>query len=253
MGEILHKQFIANIAATVLLFNFGYGSLAAVTTTATNTATNKIKNAAAPNVAMGKTPEVAKSNKNLGEQSQKPAIDLSEFGHLDPKRLIPDSAIIRAVTYLKKNIDQFANRTYMAIVDYTKPSSTPRLFIVNLKTGDVEAHLTTHGKGSDPRNTGLAQRFSNAENSDESSLGFYHTAEVYEGKHGTSLRLDGLSATNSNARARGIVIHAAWYVKEDQDHAGHSEGCIAVDEKERDAVIDKLKDGALIYGWRGQG
>ena len=49
--------------------------------------------------------------------------------------------------------------------------------------------LVAHG-----RNTGLAKAhdFSNLNGSHKSSLGFYLTAETYIGKHGLSLRLDGL-------------------------------------------------------------
>ena len=55
---------------------------------------------------------------------------------------------------------------------------------------------------SDPENDGTPRRFSNVEGSLQSSLGYYVTAETYEGKWGYSLRLDGLSATNSQVRKR---------------------------------------------------
>ena len=45
-------------------------------------------------------------------------------------------------------------------------------------------------------------------NSRQKFLGVYRTAETYQGKHGYSLRLDGLSpGKNSNARKRAIVVH----------------------------------------------
>jgi hypothetical protein len=49
--------------------------------------------------------------------------------------------------------------------------------------------LVAHG-----RNTGneFATSFSNSAQSYKSSLGFYATGEIYSGKHGKSLRLDGL-------------------------------------------------------------
>jgi hypothetical protein len=67
-----------------------------------------------------------------------------------------------------------------------------------------------HGQGS---GDDMANRFSNNNESHQSSLGFYLANEVYFGKHGRSLKLDGLDeGINSAARARGIVIHAADYV-----------------------------------------
>ncbi len=68
----------------------------------------------------------------------------------------------------------------------------------------VHQSIVAHGK-----NSGLefATSFSNRVNSHQSSLGFYKTAETYQGKHGLSLRLDGLEFSNNNARERAIVIY----------------------------------------------
>jgi len=180
------------------------------------------------------------------------AVALTEFDHVDPKHLVPDVPLKRAIIYFKKNKAKFENRNYIGIVDFTRSSNQPRLFIVNLNTGVVHTHFTSHGKGSDPANTGHARRFSNRSGSDESSYGFYRTGEVYIGKHGRSLRLDGLSSSNSNARARAIVMHAAWYVTEKGHHSGRSDGCFALDPAKRDTVISELEGGALLYGWSGQ-
>ena len=48
--------------------------------------------------------------------------------------------------------------------------------------------LVAHGRNSGEE---FANRFSNKAESFQSSLGFYSTGEVYHGKHGMSLRLDG--------------------------------------------------------------
>jgi hypothetical protein len=162
-------------------------------------------------------------------------------------------AIPRAVAYYKKNRAEFTNHEYLAVIDYTKPSSKPRLYLMNLKTGKIESHVAAHGKGSDPQNTGMAKHFSNALSSNASSVGFFRTAEVYKGKHGNSLRLDGLSSTNSNARQRDVVMHPANYVSEKKHHAGRSWGCPALDPKVHPQVMAKIKGGALLYAWAGQG
>jgi len=197
-------------------------------------------------------PEAAHAAAADVKGDQVEAVDLAEFEHVDPKHLVSDVALKRAITYFKKNKSTFGNQNYLAVVDFTLASNVPRLFIVNLKTGVVNAHLTSHGKGSDPENTGRVQEFSNEIDSDESSYGFYRTAEIYSGKHLRSMRLDGLSTSNSNARVRDIVIHAAWYVTEAGHHAGRSDGCFAVDPKKRDGILAKLEGGALLYGWSGK-
>jgi len=83
-----------------------------------------------------------------------------------------------------------------------------------------------------------------------SSLGVYKTGEIYSGKHGKSLKLYGLSPTNSNVYERGIVIHPSPYVKEADVKPGRSWGCMAFDYKVSGDVINMLRDGALIYANR---
>jgi hypothetical protein len=86
----------------------------------------------------------------------------------------------------------------------------------------------------------------------QSSPGFYKTAETYQGKHGYSLRLDGLeTGINNHARDRSIVIHGANYVSEQfirqQGRIGRSWGCPALPEELSGEVIDLIKDGSCLY------
>lgn len=177
------------------------------------------------------------------------SISLAEYDHLDPKNLIPDKPLRQALTYFSTNKDKFPNPNWIAVIDFTKHSSSRRFFLVNMTTGEVETYLTTHGRGSDQWNSGYAKSFSNDDGSWKTSLGFYRTAEVYSGKFGRSLRLDGLSSTNSNVRMRDIVIHAADYVDESAGTAGRTLGCIAFDHKVKDRIIDVIKSGAMLYAW----
>lgn len=114
-----------------------------------------------------------------------------------------------------------------------------------MKTGIVENFSVAHGKGSDPNHTGYATYFRNESASNASSLGFYLTAETYNGDHGYSLRLDGLSETNNNARERSIVIHGADYVSS----GGRSLGCPAVEMYVRTKIINMIKKGSIIYAY----
>lgn len=172
---------------------------------------------------------------------------LGSYQHLDPKRLVPNNLLAKAVLYYDANKSKIQNQNYLAVIDFSKKSTLTRFFIINLKSGEVWALHVSHGKGSDPGHDGIAESFSNVSGSNQSSLGFYKGAETYSGKHGYSLRLDGLSTTNSRARARAIVIHGADYVQESSVIQGRSLGCPAVSMSVRTEVINRLKNGAIIY------
>ncbi len=154
---------------------------------------------------------------------------------------------------LKKEGHLGANKSHLAIIDFTKPSNEKRLFILDVDNRKLAFNTyVAHGK-----NSGLvyAERFSNSHESLQSSLGFYKTDETYIGQHGYSLRLDGLDrGYNENARSRAIVMHGASYVGESfvkqHGRTGLSWGCPAVSDEESQEIIDYLKSGncMFIYG-----
>jgi L,D-transpeptidase catalytic domain len=153
----------------------------------------------------------------------------------------------------KAALDQhrIAPRDTIGIVDFSKPSSEPRFFVVDLASGNVESHLVCHGRGSDPAHSGYLERFSNDFGSYASSNGTYVTGDYYQGKYGLSLRVNGLDWSNSNAEARAIVIHNAWYAEPDMiplhGQLGRSEGCFAMPKSSQYAVMRKLAGGRMIY------
>lgn len=140
----------------------------------------------------------------------------------------------------------------LAVIDYSLPSTARRLWIFDLKRQRVLLRdFVAHGRQSGEN---LATRFSNSEGSHQSSLGLFRTAESYQGKHGYSLRMDGLEpGINDRARERAIVIHAADYVNplwsKRQGRIGRSQGCPAVRPEIARRVIDKLKGGQFMYSW----
>jgi hypothetical protein len=138
---------------------------------------------------------------------------------------------------------------YWAVVDFNQPSSEERLFIFDLKSQSIKKFLVAHGKGS---GFDIATKFSNVPGSNCSSLGIYKTLETYIGKHGESLRIEGLDETNSNAKERAIVIHSADYVVpnyEGTGRAGRSDGCFAVNSENIDEVIQCLEGGSYLNAW----
>ena len=138
----------------------------------------------------------------------------------------------------------------LTLIDFSLSSNTKRLWVIDLTTNTVLLHsLVAHG-----RNTGeeFAQKFSNKSESYQSSLGFYTTGEVYNGKHGKSLKLDGLEkGINDNARNRAVVIHGADYVSEsfirNHKRLGRSQGCPAVPVELTNELIDMIKDKSCIF------
>jgi L,D-transpeptidase catalytic domain len=157
----------------------------------------------------------------------------------------------RALDALDRHRDGIAYRDFIGIADFSLPSHAPRFHLVNLADGSVRSHLVAHGRGSDPMHTGWLTRFSNAPGSKASSAGAYRVEAPYVGAHGQSIRLEGLDPTNSNALARGIVVHSAWYVSEEVighfGMPGRSEGCFAVAAPSLSEVMSKLGPGRLLY------
>lgn len=138
----------------------------------------------------------------------------------------------------------------LTLVDFSLSSNTKRLWVIDLISGDVLFHsLVAHG-----RNTGeeFASNFSNSAESFKSSLGFYATGEIYNGKHGMSLKLDGLEkGVNDNARARGVVMHAAEYVSnsfiKNNHRLGRSQGCPAVPVELSKEIISAIKNKSCFF------
>lgn len=159
---------------------------------------------------------------------------------------VPGGPLEEAFDYFDENHQGIGNKNFLTIIDLSRHSSQERLFLGNLQTGKVERHVVAHGRGSDPDHDGMADKFSNVPQSQASSLGFYRVAETYSGKHGYSVRMDGLSQTNSNARARAIVIHGAAYVQRGLPKMGRSFGCPAIEQSVATSLINRVKDGSLL-------
>lgn len=172
---------------------------------------------------------------------------LRNYGHLDPNKEVPTKLLEEAVVYFDQNQSRFPNRTHITIIDYAKHSNKARFYVINMSTGAVDKHWVIHGWGSDTNDDGLAESFGNVVNSGKSSLGFVRTAEIYSGKFGRSVRLDGLSKTNDKMRERAVVLHGFDEAYERPVKQGLGWGCPALDYAVKDAVIDKVAQGSLMY------
>ncbi len=140
----------------------------------------------------------------------------------------------------------------LTVIDYSLPSTEPRLWVLDLERGKVLFHeLVAHGAGSGGK---LATRFSNVNDSRATSLGLFLTGDTYEGGNGYSLKLKGLDeGVNDRAEERHVVMHGAWYVS--ADHArqygmlGRSWGCPALSPAEAKPVIDAIKGGSFVFSY----
>lgn len=178
---------------------------------------------------------------------------LSDYNHLDPKRMIQTSALENAVLFYDANRVRLPNSRFMTLVDFNQHSGKRRFFIVDMVTGVVDSFHTAHGRYSDRNDDGLATDFGNVVDSGKSSVGFAYVAESYTGKYGYSARVDGLSATNSNLRTRAVVIHPSSYVYPERKKMGRSLGCWSIDKATSKSIIDRLRDGSLLYSFYGKG
>ena len=172
---------------------------------------------------------------------------LKSYSHLDPSGVVPTNLLRDAVLYFHKNKAQIQNQKYLVVIDYAVSSKNKRLNLVNIENGSVWSAHVAHGKGSDANHDGFAEKFSNTSGSNATSLGYFLTAETYTGSNGFSLRLDGLSKSNSNARSRAIVMHGASYVQDSARIQGRSWGCPAVAMEYHSWLINLVKGGTLIY------
>lgn len=139
----------------------------------------------------------------------------------------------------------------IGIADFNRPSREPRFHILDLRSGQVTSHYVAHGRGSDPGHSGWLNYFSNVPGSEATSEGAYVTGDAYVGKYGHSLRVTGLDPTNSNAEARAIVVHSAWYAEPEvirqNGKLGRSEGCFATPGVSHAEIMTRLGSGRLIY------
>jgi hypothetical protein len=181
-----------------------------------------------------------------------PDTQFSIFLKLAP-RLSPQ-ALETALTALRRLQASGAHvrSDVLTIIDYTKPSTERRLWVFDLAHSRVLfEEMTAHGKNSGDI---LAVRFSNAPNSLMTSLGAFLTGDTYIGKHGLSLRLQGLEkGINDNSMERAIVIHAAGYVSDaiakGKGRIGRSWGCPAVRPEVAHRLIQTLLGGSLVLAY----
>lgn len=177
---------------------------------------------------------------------------LSEYENLFSGEVKPslNSFLIGAAGYYKLQKEGKIQKPILSIADFTLSSKKERFWVINMEREEILYHtLVSHGQ-----NTGgeFATNFSNESGSHKSSLGFYLTDHLYEGKHGLSMRIDGLEKNfNDRARERAIVFHSADYVSHEfarsNGRLGRSYGCPALPEELNEAILNDIKGKSCFF------
>lgn len=154
---------------------------------------------------------------------------------------LPDSLLRRAKADAETYRQKIQRRRYLTIVDFSRPFFATRLWIYDTE----QKRVVLHSRVSHAFRSGLwsASSFSNHIGSEKSSLGPFRTAEAYAGRFGYSMRLDGLTSDNDNARPRAVVMHP-------DPGVFFSKGCFMLPEKADRKAIDLIQGGSLLCAYR---
>lgn len=210
-----------------------------------NSSSSDHKNGELENSIKSTLPAIAKVNSVLSATELYHAWNLNESGlSLAAFEMAQQGfAKLDAAHLLQKN-------NLLTIIDYSKPSSQKRLFVLDMETGNVLFNsLVSHGRNS---GYNYATAFSNKPASNKTSLGFYITLNTYHGGNGYSLKLKGCErGINDKAFGRAIVLHGADYVSENfvqkRGYLGRSYGCPAVPKSLNKKIIDVIKEGSCMF------
>lgn len=172
---------------------------------------------------------------------------------LEPLKLPFEVFRLGMIGYYNIRMDgELRDRQLLTLIDFTQSSCDKRFYTLDLDSMDVLFNTyVAHG-----RNTGgnFASSFSNISGSNQTSLGFFVTAETYVGSKGYSMRMDGKEVgINDKVRERAVVMHNAKYVSEDwinkYGRLGRSQGCPALPEGISREVIDSIKNGTVMFAY----
>lgn len=140
----------------------------------------------------------------------------------------------------------------LTVIDYSLPSSEKRLWVFDLN--DQKLLFNTYVSHGIKSGVLLSNHFSNKYDSKASSIGVYKTDKSYYGRHGLSLKLNGLDyGFNDNADGRAVVMHGGWYVTEGfikkYGRAGRSWGCPAIPSDLTESIINTIKDQSIFVAY----
>ena len=168
---------------------------------------------------------------------------------LDEKGLSINALELAVKGYLQLQQTGLLTKPLLSIVDLSQSSRDKRFYLLDIEHKKLlENTYVAHGRNS---GEDVATDFSNDMGSEKSSLGFYVTKEIYRGKHGMSLKIEGLEqGFNDNAENRSIVVHGANYVnagRVQSNFMGRSQGCPALPTTDYKKIINEIKNGSALF------
>lgn len=144
------------------------------------------------------------------------------------------------------NTNSQINKRFLSIVDYSKKATEDRMFVIDFVNKKVYATQCAHGKNSGDIGGAVTNTVGfNSEGSHMTGSGAYMVGANYDGKHGFSVRVKGLDASNANAESKDVVIHTADYVKD----GGRSFGCFAVPPEDIAILSMLANSNSMLYSY----
>ena len=193
---------------------------------------------------------------------------------------VPKEPLKQALAFYEMNGPKLENKRYISLADYSLPSTEKRFYRLDLETGELLAAHVSHGMGvkgpngdyvGDEKHDGMLDRCQyQGSRKNLTRVGFFKTGPFYfssrhdENKkknhwpdldieaHGrvNGLRLTGLSESNAEALARGVVMHEATYNRGKQ--MGRSHGCPAFRPGVGAPIMETIAGGSLFYSYAPQ-
>lgn len=194
-------------------------------------------------------------------QSETEARILRSIANTRPRANPPLQALRRLFFFLRHppagvNV---ANQNYFTIVDYSRPSSERRVFVINTQSLETEVVAAGHGVGRGARRNSrdMARLFSNQTDSNLPSKGFmmiggpHQRFEAREGGRRIALSLRGLQrGVNDRVESRGILFHDADYVSNLSADAGRpqggSAGCVIVNPGTMRSLRNRVQRSLML-------
>lgn len=163
-------------------------------------------------------------------------------------------AISHLSKFVQTDFGRIQNRRFVSAIDFSKPPSEKRWYILDLKTGNFQLEYAADGANTDYRNF---NSFSSRNSSNQTPLGMHITKSPYYSKKmgRCALQLKQVTRRGRNpadcSESRGVVMHGAEYCHRDSvrrtGSCGKTQGCPGVPEAFFNSWVGHLAGGSVLY------